>query len=294
MKKIYTLAIALMSGVILTACVGTINIGAGTTDEDKTEKTDKTIDPKSMSINGNAPEPENFQVARISFCGIHANKNHADCIVTLSRVTAASWSQSFEAPLPILSRGELSIEGSHFVQGKIDTIEDEISSDRLDLSSLGGDKADGFGYIWHRGYYAGIFSGTDLGLPLIETSGTAEWLGNFRAQGRYSTADVVSDEFFTLIVNFGEGDQSGTISASIKTSRVSSGRYSLTGSFDSDGVITGDIIFDDQGNRGVIATPGILKGLIGQEGAVGVFHNNNDKIGNISYAGGFVARPPRE
>ncbi|MCA8834628.1 MAG: hypothetical protein K8953_06025 [Proteobacteria bacterium] len=56
MKTIYTLAIALMSGVILTACVGTINIGAGTTDEDKTEKTDETIDPKSMSIDDNAPK----------------------------------------------------------------------------------------------------------------------------------------------------------------------------------------------------------------------------------------------
>ena len=50
MKKIYTLAIALMSGVILTACVGAINIGTGTTDEDKTEKTDKTIAPKTTTI----------------------------------------------------------------------------------------------------------------------------------------------------------------------------------------------------------------------------------------------------
>ena len=142
---------------------------------------------------------------------------------------------------------------------------------------LGGDATDGLAFFTRSiRYYAGIFSGTDLGPPRIETSGTAEWNGRFRSGGNLST-----NKDFTLTVNFGAGDESGTISASVNT-------FLLTGSFDSNGVIRGNVSIKNTNN------PGTLRGLIGQEGAVGVFIRNNDGIGSYTYFGGFIAQPPAE
>ena len=238
MKTIYTLAIALMSGVILTACVGAINIGTGTTDEDKT------------------PEPENFQVARISFCGIHANKNHADCAVTLSRVTAASFLQSFDTPLPNLANAT----GHEFVQGTeigLDTGEGRSTwRHTLNLASgdgnqiWDGDVTDGVAIhsiydtdVDDTYYYAGIFSGTDLGLPRTETEGTVTWNGRFRAIGETFGTSANTD--FTLTINFGVGKYAGTIEATAQSCPRCSGGpyyYLLTGNFDSSGVIEGTVV----------------------------------------------------
>ncbi len=54
MKTIYSLAIALMAGVILTACVGAVNLSAGTIAESNTEKTESApivLTPEAILIN---------------------------------------------------------------------------------------------------------------------------------------------------------------------------------------------------------------------------------------------------
>ncbi len=57
MKTIYTLAIALMAGVILTACVGAVTLPAGIIAEAKTEKTEAEIQtPKKLVIKEQEPQ----------------------------------------------------------------------------------------------------------------------------------------------------------------------------------------------------------------------------------------------
>ncbi len=225
--------------------------------------------------------------SRIDFCGIHENLDHADCAVTLSKVTTASWLQSFDDPLPTLTNGKLPNAGHAFVQGAIDGLEGESSSSKLDMSSLGGDKADGLAFTrGERNSYAGIFSGTDLGPPITEPMSSVKWDGKLN-----SYDNPFKSHEFMLTINFNEGRQAGTINASFTPQNRS---YVITGDFDSKGIITGSIMFNTTNIRGAIETPGTLTGLIGKEGAVGVFVRNNDGTGNQNYSGGFVARPPAE
>ncbi|MGU9963538.1 MAG: hypothetical protein ACNYPD_05455 [Candidatus Halichondribacter symbioticus] len=219
-------------------------------------------------------------VNRIDFCGIDENSDHADCAVTLSRVTAASWLQSFDVPLKILSRErrDAASTGGEFVKGAIGGL-GEISSFSLDMSSLGGDESDGFAFIYRLDYFSGIFSGTDLGLPITEKTGSVKWDAKFSTSsgGSHNTgAD------FILTINFGAGDKAGTIDASVRD-------YSLTGNFDSNGLITGNVVRDiNIYNQPSKTINGTLTGLIGQEGAVGVFISDSPVNG---YSGGFVATP---
>ena len=158
--------------------------------------------------------------------------------------------------------------------------------------TLGGDAADGVTFLNN---YAGVLSGTDLGAPRTETTGTAEW------NGRFGTTTGVNKDFI-LTVKFGEGDQAGQIESFVKRITRETAApdfyldFYLIGDFNKSGVITGTV------NRGSFAnlaeakqsnTPnGQLKGLIGEEGAVGAFIS--DATGTDGYAGGFVAVPPNE
>ena len=248
-----------------------------------------------------------LRTQRLDFCGMQDNKDNATCAVVLSRPNIASFLQSFDAPLPVLSDAE----NKHgFLQGTATGLNlgsvTDIDLRALNLAtgdgdqSLGGDSVDGVAFFSRNVnstyyYFAGIFSGTDLGARLTETEGTAMWNGRFRAIGNNDSVN----KNFILNINFGAGDQAGTISASVQVSTSYNSRYSLTGNFDSSGVIRGDIEYlrdrFSTGGGGINSkTPGRLRGLIGQEGAVGVFIINNDGIGSYRYSGGFVARPPSE
>ena len=140
--------------------------------------------------------------------------------------------------------------------------------------------------------YAGILSGTNLGAPVTETTGTAEWSGFIQGSTLYGAPTA-----FPLTVGFtGTG---GTLDAFIPIASTTIVAFTIDGDFDAKGVITGIVLrriytdntdsstFDDD-NRNNSA--GKLSGLIGQEGAVGVFVNNPESNGVFS--GGFVAAPP--
>ena len=103
MKKIYTLAIALMSGVILTACVGAVNIGGGTSPEfalinrcivGNTAQADPTCakavadtngcinDPFSSGCEANpifSPHVQNARDERVKFCNDVNNAEDSLC-----------------------------------------------------------------------------------------------------------------------------------------------------------------------------------------------------------------------
>ncbi len=165
--------------------------------------------------------------------------------------------------------------------------------------ALGGDKSDGVAFFngYFEGsdahyYYAGILSGTDLGAPVNQATGTADW------NGRIQATDMPAKDF-TLEINFAEK----TVEAFVKKYSHSYGYYSrqhyhLQGDFDDNGVIRGTVdygAFDPNKLESRLATgnriPGIMRGLIGQDGAVGVFISDGFGYSSAHYSGGFVACP---
>ncbi len=223
---------------------------------------------------------------------------------TANPVTTADWLASFNSPL---SAGSTSV-GNHFVKAiatGLDgtTLRSIFGSDpniyTLNLAyttykgqSIGGDVADGV--VIFRGldrrstnrgpasgeitHYAGILPGTNLGAPVNEPDGTAIWYGYFRASGHeYANKD------FALHINFGDGDGAGTLHASV-IEEAGGQHYKINGRFDDNGVITGTSNLGRYGHN-----PGVLRGLIGEEGAVGVFISN--ALRYSGYVGGFVATP---
>ena len=235
---------------------------------------------------------------QFEFCGKKTNVNNSSCTDALSRPTAATWLQSFDTDLATVINP--SDDVSRFLQGIAieefngpSTSQNFLRYQTLNLATgdsfsnniLGGDKEDGVAFFsryviagTEARYYAGIFSTTDLGALRTETSGTAEWKGRISAIGYNVNKD------FILTVNFGAGEQAGTISASVSS-------LSLTGNFNNSGIITGKVQLPTRNAEGEqYINTGIMTGLIGEEGAVGVFISDPER--RDSYSGGFVARPP--
>ncbi|MCA8834372.1 MAG: hypothetical protein K8953_04730, partial [Proteobacteria bacterium] len=139
----------------------------------------------------------------------------------------------------------------------------------------------------------------NFGAPLTQTRGTAIWNGTFGAIGGASNVNVVADKDFELEVTFGNTpNAAGSVEAFVKTDADPRGinpHYHLKGTYDSRGVISGTVDFGgfDAGGGRMQTTPrdpnGTLSGLIGQEGAVGVFISHAN--GDTGYAGGFIAGP---
>ncbi len=163
-----------------------------------------------------------------------------------------------------------------------------------------------------RHYYAGIHSNTDLGAALphrqdFNGDAMAEWDGKYSlVQGTKPRVDWNLD--FKLTVNFMDASISADILEGTEANNTGKHFY-LSGNYDTDGVITGNVIYGVRTitNPGTAeeaitreSPNGILTGLIGQEGAVGVFVSNDGSTnkntiaggaGNTGYAGGFVASP---
>ena len=244
-------------------------------------------------------------IPHFKFCGNIDNANDKSCAVALSRPNAVTFLQNFYKEQRIKHGQGVSIAGNldgtnnYFRDGIFSNSFSVTLNSNYDGQTLGGDSTDGVGFAFFReNAVVGILSGTNLGLPRTETSGTVEWDGIFRSL----VDNIYVNEKFTLTVNFGAGEQAGTISAFVEADNESSSSnyYRLTGSFNSVGFITGDILygqFTDGGRDSPVnntTTPGYVLGLIGEEGAVAGFISNNEGIGNARYGGGFAARPPSE
>ncbi len=149
----------------------------------------------------------------------------------------------------------------------------------LHLPTGTGDSSDGFFTyrIARNNNYAGILPTTNLGAPLDATTAVGVWHGFFEERTNDESLDSSS---FTLNVNFGAGKKAGQITG--RNDR-GTGLYSFSADFNSSGVIDGTIIRSEGNNISL----GVVSGLIGVEGAVGVFHSNVDAT--TSYIGGFLA-----
>ncbi len=190
--------------------------------------------------------------------------------------------------------------------------------------SLGGDVADGIAFFAGRPadgserveYYAGILAGADLGAAIRQEVGaTVNWYGAVNwavtdtgengtgGQGKgyvYQNESWGNRAFrdFVLTIDLGARSFSSFFERTITNQA-----FYLEGSYDADTgvIIDGEVFFGAKFGDGVgtVAQSGYrfkgpLIGIIGTEGALGVFHaQRNDERQGESLSGGFVAAPPR-
>ena len=153
----------------------------------------------------------------------------------------------------------------------------------LNMGSLNGDPNDGFSVqrFISNSYFAGISSTTSLGVALpyrqmFNEKADAMWDGRFVI---YEERQVVTIHEFKLIVDF--------VNSDISTADDVAG-YSFTDvGFSDKGVVSQGTITRTS-ETAPLSLTGTLQGLIGSNGAVGVFHSDASNIA-FSYAGGFVA-----
>ncbi|MGU9963526.1 MAG: hypothetical protein ACNYPD_05390 [Candidatus Halichondribacter symbioticus] len=145
----------------------------------------------------------------------------------------------------------------------------------------------------HR-YYAGLLPSTDLGEPLTAAPAQGTWKGQIQSVG-----EVVLNSAFDINFTFNTTTNGGTIEAYVVNG---ANALRIDGVFDDQGVLTGSTQWGSTGqNRqvgnpsGGLISPGTLRGLIGQEGAVAAFISDETGIQSsgtpnaAGYAGGFVA-----
>ncbi len=160
-----------------------------------------------------------------------------------------------------------------------------------------GDASDGVAFFYgsiagEPNGYAGILAGTNLGEVPDESTPSATWNGQFRVIGNY-----FADKDFKLDINFRDESVEAFVQVRDEDDPL---HFLIKGDFDRNGVISGTVELGDYTGNDRTATPldnddrgsGQLTGLIGVEGAVGVFIKNpTDKADNFNFAGGFVAAP---
>ena len=180
----------------------------------------------------------------------------------------------------------ISTEGTSAVPNNVQTL--DLSTATFDGLPLGGEAAYGVaffqGQINGASYnYAGVFSGTDLGAPITDRAGKkAIWYGSFN-----HTLNPSKDFALTVIFN----KIGGTLDAFVRAGVDNNSFIFDDVRFDTRGLITGEVLYTTFSPNDRTATPSTktatLRGLIGKQGAVGVFV---DEAGS-NIAGGFVAHP---
>ncbi|MCA8835030.1 MAG: hypothetical protein K8953_08085, partial [Proteobacteria bacterium] len=137
--------------------------------------------------------------------------------------------------------------------------------------------------------YVGILSGTSVGAPLtLDANITAEWTGLLSIQRRA----VNNKKAITLDIDFEGG--TGTIKTKAggfdydTTGGQEDPNIVINGKFGANGVIYGTTTSINTDTAVPGAINGTLTGLIGENGAVGMF---NGISGPHGYVGGFVVQP---
>ena len=132
--------------------------------------------------------------------------------------------------------------------------------------------------------YVGLLSGTSLGAPIATGFTTATWNGKLR--GIYDTT-LVTEQDLSLQVIFGGTTATNTIKTTGTLPTFGDGGdVMIDGKFTRQGLIYGNV-----GLSSSNTLDGTLTGLIGQNGAVGIFKSNAPTSDQKPYVGGFVANP---
>nr|MCA8834421.1 hypothetical protein [Pseudomonadota bacterium] len=154
-------------------------------------------------------------------------------------------------------------------------------------------------------YFGGLLPTTDLGAPLTDVSKNGTWTGTIAG---ITNDDALTNTELKLQVMFGDtfANGVGTIK-SIATGTTALGAvnvetrpgaipymstFNFDGGFNAQGVITGTVAHTNGKPIDGGTVNGVFNGLIGVDGAVGVFKSNDSQA--FGFIGGFVANPPAE
>ena len=205
------------------------------------------------------------------------------------------------------------VSGAKFAGGTIARFAFAFGSDSLTYGGypLGGDATGGVAGFWqangaHR--YAGLLSSTNVGAPINSALQTGAWRGRFVVYRAISNLIFTTRTDFTLNVTFKTGGGGTLTMANITDSQTSYNYYSMTGGeFDERGFISGKINLHHKTSSTsevTLTDSGFLTGLIGADGAAGVFIGGRGTIDDIQlhsarsgditrFVGGFVATGKR-
>ena len=163
--------------------------------------------------------------------------------------------------------------------------------------------------------YAGLLVGTDLGAPLTDDNNKAGvWTGKISG---ITNGDTFTDAEVKFLVTFDTSlinhvgtitsirnktdytyDAGATATGSFRVPVIDtndsmsySNQFNFSGLFNEQGVIRGGVNHDNGSPRAVGISSGTFNGLIGVNGAVGVFKSNNSGQ-SYDFIGGFVVTPP--
>ncbi len=147
-----------------------------------------------------------------------------------------------------------------------------------------GDDMDGFRYFngqfggtGNTGYFAGILPTTNLGAPLTSAPTTTVWPGTYSNGGIEDTAIDFNIDFANRRITAEDEVVGGSV------------RFNL--GFSDSGVISGLVLQHNLGLTTNVIGFAIATGLIGTEGLVGIFTEDNAYRGS-AFIGGFVATNP--
>ena len=251
-----------------------------------------------------------FEFAEESYCTTND-------VTACPNVTYADWVAGFDTPLNTAGDNTRT-ETIEFLQGTENGL--DIGNTKLAMRdptvrklnletaiyksvALGGEAKNGVAWFDSRSgaggdadprrFYSGIFSGTDLGAPLVsaDASVSVPWKGSigWTVFFSFSAGQLdISLKDFELTVDFANSE----IRAFVQ--ELTTDHFLLKAEFDDTGRFNGTIIYGTFAGNDKTATPtnvtnGVLTGIIGKQGAVGAFISNQADIATTdkAFVGGF-------
>ncbi len=233
-----------------------------------------------------------FEPARISHC-------ETNDVVVCPNVTTADWLASFTGNKALTTTPNTT-PTNEFLAITATTASSRTAVVPTTLF-MTGSTTNGIAFFRENGsYYAGILAGTNLGAPITETITTAvKWTGQIQTVSTDNIVQLSAGEITDFGVDITFDGTEGEMTSYFTTGN--SRYYSIDGTFDANGIITGDVAYGEGTasaltTTSVLYSPGTLRGIIGQNGAVGVFHSGHKTltagIAAFGFSGGFVVTPP--
>ena len=166
---------------------------------------------------------------------------------------------------------------------------------RLDILDDSDDGKSGFGwasvrrgdvesFVFRDKSYIGLLSGTDVGAPIRDNTKTGVWSARMSFLSRISAPVNAT---FILDVSFGPNTLKTRAGSLPIVHQDGTRTLSIDGKFTDAGVLYGTTDFYTSVGSTTSAGRGTLSGVIGVDGAVGIFASDN--LETNTYTGGFVA-----
>ncbi len=182
--------------------------------------------------------PKHFDDARADKIAACLVTGATGCTVTFRNPNAATWAKSFsDNSTPLVALNTTTPE-NQFLLGTADGI-DTPSNVTATLLTIANDAKNGVGFFTaNLKFYAGLFSGANLGEPFTDGTQAGEWTGSLQAVvGSSATLSAVLP--MTLHVIYADGGATRVINAFVPVSGTT--HFLLDGTFTAEGVIEGTV-----------------------------------------------------